>query len=63
MVENRREETSRVAETEDGDFMRGEALDDVVDGNVRGPTDEDAKVALEHLKNQLDQGVCFSSLT
>lgn len=34
-------------QSHDGDAVRGEALDDVVDGDVGGPADEDAEVALD----------------
>lgn len=57
------EETGWVAEADDGDLMGGEALDNVVDGDVGGAADEDALVAADKLKDELDEGVSFASLT
>jgi hypothetical protein len=61
-VKHRREQASRVAEADQGHFMRGEALDDVVDRDVGRAANEDAEVALEELEDKLDKGVCFSGL-
>ncbi len=43
-----------MAETDDGYFMGGETLDNVVDGDVTGAADEDAEVSLEELQDELD---------
>lgn len=43
-----------MAEAEDGDLVRGEALDDVVDGDVGGAADEDALGAFDELEDEFD---------
>lgn len=42
--------------------MRGQTLDDVVDGNVRGAAYQDAKVALDELADEFDEGVGLACL-
>lgn len=42
--------------------MRGQTLDDVVDRDVRGTAHEDAKIALDELEDELDEGVGFACL-
>lgn len=51
-----------MTEPDQGDLVRGEALDDVVDADVGGAADEDAEVALEELEDELDEGVGFAGL-
>lgn len=49
MIEDRRQQTSRVTEPYDGDLVDGKALDDVVNRDIGGATDKDPLVALDEL--------------
>jgi hypothetical protein len=62
VVEDGGEEAGRVAEADERDFVGGEPLDDVIDGDVGGSADEDALVALDELEYELDEGVRLAGL-
>jgi len=62
MVEDGGEEARGVAEAKDGDLVGGEALDDVVDGDVGGAADEDALVAFYELEDEFNESVSFARL-
>lgn len=65
VVEHRGEQARWVAEAEDryGRLQGGEALDDVVDGDVGGAADEAAEVADEdQLPEQFEERVCLACL-
>lgn len=51
-----------MAETDEGELVRGKALDDVVDGDVRGAADKNAEVAGGELENELYESVGFPGL-
>lgn len=62
MVQDRREEAGGVAEAEEGELVRGEALHDVVDGDVGRAADKDAEVAGGELEDEFYKGVGFAGL-
>lgn len=50
-------------EPQNGYLVRCQSLNDVVNGDIRRPTDQDSLVPLGELEDELYESMCFASLT